>query len=42
MYLAGGDQRLDSYPAVRVALDHRVEDGVTDLVSHLVGMAFSD
>ena len=33
---AGGEQRLDGDPAVRVLLEQRVEDGVADLVGDLV------
>ncbi len=42
MHLAGGDQRLDSHPAAVIALEHGVQNGVTDLVRHLVGMTLSD
>src|ERR1700722_13932620 len=41
VHLAGGDHRLHRDPAARVVLDHGVEDGVTDLVGHLVGMTLS-
>ena len=40
--LAGGDQRLDGDPALRVLLEQRVEDGVADLVGDLVRVAFGD
>ncbi len=39
---AGGQQRLAGDPAGRVALEHGVEDGVGDLVRHLVGVALGD
>jgi hypothetical protein len=42
VHLAGGDEGLDGDPALGVVLDHRVKDGVTDLVGHLVRMTLSD
>ena len=39
VHLAGRDQRLDRDPALRVVLEHRVQDGVADLVGHLVRVA---
>jgi hypothetical protein len=38
VHLASGDQGLHSNMTARVVLDHRVEDGVADLVRHLVRM----
>src|ERR1035441_1288112 len=38
MDLAGGDQRLHGHVAVRIILDHRVENGITYLIRHLVRM----
>ena len=40
--LAGSDHGLYGYPAARVVLDHGIQQCVTDLVGHLVGMTFSD
>src|SRR5205814_10272239 len=37
---AGGNERLDCDSTVWVLRQHRVEDGVADLVSDLVGMSF--
>ena len=39
---AGGDQGLASHPPLRVRLQNRVQDGVGDLVRHLVGVPFGD
>ena len=42
VHLTGGDHRLDRDPALRVVLEHRVEDGVADLVGDLVRVALGD
>ena len=42
MDLTSGDHCLDRDPAGGVGGEHRVEDRVTDLIGHLVRMAFSD
>ena len=39
---AGRRRRLAGDAGVRIVADDRVEDGVRDLVAHLVGMAFGD
>ena len=39
VHLPGRDQRLDRDPARGVVLEHRVQDGIADLVSHLVRVA---
>jgi hypothetical protein len=38
----GGGGGLDGNPALRLAADDQVDDGVRDLVAQLVGMAFRD
>src|SRR6202050_2667691 len=42
VHLAGRDHRLDRNPAAWIVLDHGIEDDVTDLVGHLVGMTLSN
>src|SRR5215472_9128109 len=42
VHLPGGDERLHRHPAAQVVLDHGVEDRVTDLIGHLVWMAFGN
>src|SRR5690606_40403533 len=39
---AGGDQRLDGDPALRVVPEHGVENRITDLVGHLVRVALGN
>ncbi len=36
---AGGDQGLASHAALGILFQHRIEDGVGNLVGHLIGMA---
>jgi len=42
VHLAGSDQGLYGDPAARVIPEHRVENGIADLVCHLVRMALRD
>ena len=40
--LAGGEHRLNGYATLGILLEQVIEDGVTDLVGHLVGMTLGD
>src|SRR5699024_7775063 len=37
---AGGDERFAGHAGMRILPEDRVEDGIGDLISHLVGMTF--